>query len=276
MRVVLFGVMVVSAFLNGQANAGALRGSGVDPMASDPYYTLSPMQTELVSSEETVLTAEEAEKWIARSEIEKNDAPELKNQVWSVGADPLSIIDVVLRAWALVEAGKPVTNVQMKSASALPVLSDGDFRKLVGWMPLRTATYHVFASNGYGLKVVDFTYQVRLMAGGNVRGTGRYIGIASVVPVNTKVLWGFGLESSVNIPQVINMGTEEDPLAGIFIDVNYNIHGTFRDQSETVSYALRGDGYMEDLTEKKVLFEAAERTAVPKKNSVKKIKINGE
>jgi hypothetical protein len=167
---------------------------------------------------------------------------------------PLQILDLAIKFWNIVKDGAPVVNLRNKSASALPMISSGRWESLAGWKGERSITYGVTVTNLYGMETVNLEYTVSMIYGGNVNGIGKYISSARVIPRKVDVLWGFNLDVNVDIPNIYNVATPENPLAAITIDVNYKVSTILRSTAYTKSFEVRGDGMIKSGN--KVLIEA--------------------
>lgn len=148
------------------------------------------------------------------------------------------------KVWKIVEKGKAVVNVKSKTASALP-------QGVTHWTQMRGWKVSSFKSGvtftqPIGGTVIDLKYRITFTHSGSVNGVGRYIGYATVDPeVNAK--WAAPkLDVSVTVPAIFNMGTVEQPIAGMKIDVHIR---TKRFQTyETVdSYIITGSGKVHQL-----------------------------
>jgi hypothetical protein len=74
-----------------------------------------------------------------------------------------------------------------------------------------------------------------------------------VIPKKVDVLWGYNLDVNVDIPNIYNVATPENPLAAITIDVNYKVSTILRSTAYTKSFEVRGDGSIR--SENKILME---------------------
>lgn len=171
--------------------------------------------------------------------------------------DPLSIAGIALKIWDIVQDNRAVLNVESLNVKALPVLAKDRWEALTGWKPEHGVEYTLELSNFYGITVVKMKYEVNLIYGGNVRGVGRYIASARVIPRHIDVLWGFGLDVKVRETAVQNLGTEKNPFASIKLDVSIGYGSILRQMSDTISYQLDADGAIHDLTGGKSYFTAS-------------------
>ncbi|NDG84043.1 MAG: hypothetical protein EBX52_03275 [Proteobacteria bacterium] len=168
--------------------------------------------------------------------------------------DPMSIADIALRVWDIVQDNRAVLNAESLNVKALPILAKDRWEVLTGWKPEHGVEYTLELENLYGINVVTLKYEVNLIYGGNVRGVGRYIASARVIPRHIDVLWGFNLDVRVRETAVQNLGTEKNPFASIKLDVSLGYGSILRQMSETISYRLDANGAIYDLTSGKSFF----------------------
>jgi hypothetical protein len=167
----------------------------------------------------------------------------------AVGTDMLSIgeiINIGKTIWAIIEAGKPVTNSKFDTANALPGGAKC-WTELQGWSAPQYKTYNVQYKNGFDMTVVDFTYRVIYTTNGNVNGVGSYITNATVIPASLNVAWGFQFNVQANVPAVTNIGTSQNPLAAMQINLHWSVDSTITHDEKTQSYFITGDGGFQTL-----------------------------
>jgi len=162
--------------------------------------------------------------------------------------DPMSIADIALKVWDVIQQNKAVLNVSTQNVKALPFLAKDHWESLTGWKPEHGVQYSLILKNLYGIKVVELVYDVRLIYGGSVRGVGKYIASARVVPKFIDVLWGFNLDVSAREVAIQNLRTESNPFASIVLEVGLSYGSILEKTSETVTYRLNADGEIQDLT----------------------------
>ncbi|HEX7674869.1 MAG TPA: hypothetical protein VF412_11895 [Bdellovibrio sp.] len=156
------------------------------------------------------------------------------------------IINIGKKIWAIVEAGKPVVNVQMTTANALP-RGVTCWTDMSGWSVPKSKSYQVQYENAYGMTVVDFTYRVMFTANGNVDGIGKYITNATFVPANLSVAWGFKFDATANVPAVFNQGTKQDPNAGMQMNMQWRVDSPLAHEESTESYFVTGDNKLIEM-----------------------------
>jgi len=168
--------------------------------------------------------------------------------------DPLTTVDIVVdkiinigkKIWNVVLAGKPVVNLKTDVATALP-MGVTNWTAMESWSAPRSKTVEVSYKNPYGMTVVSLRYQLIYLAGGSVNGKGKYIGYATIQPTHVSVLWGWTLNAQSSVPAVYNMGTADAPVAGMTLQLNWQV-GTALNRRETaVNYAITGEGQLTQL-----------------------------
>jgi hypothetical protein len=158
------------------------------------------------------------------------------------------VINMGKKIWAIIEANKPVVNVQTDSANALPEGSKS-WLNLQGWQAPVARVYRVNYTNVYGMNVVDFSYRVQFTAGGSVGGKGRYLAQVSVMPANLDVAWGYQFNMTASVPTVTNAGTTADPVGAANVVVTWKIDTVMKHSEESQSYYVQGDGKFLDLSQ---------------------------
>ena len=130
------------------------------------------------------------------------------------------------------------------SASALPSgITCWD--QLAGWRPTRSETYDVVYKNLYGIKVVNVRFHIVYTYGGQYKGQGRYLTNATIRFGKVDVLWGYIFNANVEIPQVVNMGTEANPLAGMEMTLKWSVKTrpiSLKKSISSMSFFVSGDG----------------------------------
>jgi hypothetical protein len=156
------------------------------------------------------------------------------------------IINIGKKVWAIVELGRPVVNVKTDVATALPK-GAVDWLSLDSWQAPESRTYSVTYLNAYGTRVVEFTYRVLYIYGGSVNGQGKYIGYATLVPVELNVQWGFKFNAEANVPSVFNVGTRAEPVGGMQLNMKYHVDTVMSHVEQSQAYFIDGKGTFKKL-----------------------------
>ena len=155
------------------------------------------------------------------------------------------------KIWPIIEAGKPVLNVDMGAPiSVLPRAEDGDaiaFYNMDSWNMPKAKTYKVEYTNGFGMNVISFDYTVNFQYGGKYQGVGSYITGLNVQASNTTVSWGFNFSATSQLISIVNHGSLEDPVAGATIRIDYTAKSILRQISTSESFHVNGNGRIKAL-----------------------------
>jgi hypothetical protein len=151
------------------------------------------------------------------------------------------VINIGTKIWNVVEKGRPVANYSGVKANALPQ-NTLRWDQLTNWQTPRSKVISVTYKNLFGMEVVRFSYRVVLLYGGSVGGVGRYIGYASVEPIEITTAYMYTFNAKANVEAVFNMGSTQDPLAGMILNINWTVETVLKKTAETHTYTLDGSG----------------------------------
>ena len=155
------------------------------------------------------------------------------------------------KIWPIVEAGKPVIQVDMASAiSVLPKNLEGElveFYDMYSWSMPRAKTYKVNFKNGFGSSVISFDYTVNFQWGGQYEDKGAYITGLNVQASNVSVSWGFEFNASSELVSIVNHGSKDSPIAGAGVRVSYKAKSILREIQTSESFHVTGDGKIQKL-----------------------------
>ena len=184
------------------------------------------------------------------------NAPNLSpiNPVDANPLNPIDYIDVVVdkiinigkKIWAIVDAGRPVVNVKVDTANALPA-GVRCWDELEGWQAPISKLYQMSYENGFGANVVTYNFRVSFISGGTYKGQGQYITLASVQPAKIDVAWGFNFDAVATVPMVFNQGTKVAPLAGMQLAMNWKINTVVQETQQAENFFINGAGTLQKL-----------------------------
>ncbi len=157
-----------------------------------------------------------------------------------------TIINIGQKIWTIVEAGKPVVNVELNSASAMPV-GIKTWQQLSGWKMPQSKSFRVHYTNLFGMNVVDFSYRLMFTFGGHYNGQGHYVTGATILPSALDVAWGYSFKANVEIPTVINMGSVENPIGGVQMNINWVVGTVLKHSQTRASYFVDGLGHLKQM-----------------------------
>ena len=157
-----------------------------------------------------------------------------------------AIVNMGDKIWKIIESGKPNLNVESTSANALPS-GVRCWDELAGWQFPKVRRYSVGYKNYFGMDVVKFDIKVLYFYGGHVDGKGKYLTNIKVVPENVKVFWSFNFDAVARVPQVVNLGTKADPIAGALIEVEWQVNSKVAANKMGLNLFVSGDGTLQEL-----------------------------
>lgn len=170
--------------------------------------------------------------------------------------DPLGMLDIIVdqiintgrKIWAIIDAGRPVVNMKVDVAHALPkgLMCWAD---LTNWKQPVSKTYRAQYVNGFGANVVDFSFRLNYIYGGSYKGQGQYIANASVAPVKLDVAWGFTFNANAEVPIVFNQGSSDQPLAGMQVNIKWSVDTAIKHSESTEMFFAGGDGTFRRLVD---------------------------
>lgn len=172
---------------------------------------------------------------LARSNFEALDPVNARLNQIDMAVD--KIINIGTKIWNVIEAGRPVSNYQRAQANALPE-GARSWQQLENWQRPTSKVFGVTYKNLYGMEVVKFVYRVILLYGGSANGTGRYIGYASVEPVEINVAFMYSFNAAASVPSVYNMGTRAAPVAGMLLNMNWTVETVLKKSTNGAAFSV--------------------------------------
>ena len=159
------------------------------------------------------------------------------------------IVNLVDKIFTIIAKGQPVVNINVNYANAVPY-GISHWTQLQGWKAPMTKRYGFYCKNLYGMKVVDVEYQVHYTYGGNYNGVGKYLTGVTVEPLKVDTAWGYNVDMVAEVPDstITNVGTAENPIAAMQVQLRYKIHTIIKDSQEKEIFYVRGDGQFKRLT----------------------------
>jgi hypothetical protein len=204
--------------------------------AADPYFTFGEPEIQEIADDASMTIAPMVSPdgdWLG----DLNEANVAIDQIINMGK----------KVWDIVEANRPVVNIQTDTANALPRGVE-TWQSLQGWQVPTSKVFRISYKNGFGSKVVDFSYRVLYTHGGNVNGKGAYLTNVTVIPANLEVLWGYTFNMKASVPSVTNVGTMSSPVGAAQMLIEWKVDTAVKHSQRTASYYMQGDGVFKDLS----------------------------
>lgn len=166
-------------------------------------------------------------------------------EVISIGE---GLVALGTQIWDIVKDGEPNIDIKMATPiSVLPYMSDGKnyviaFHKMDQWLPPVAKTYEVAAKNAYGSTLAAFKYNIVYQYGGKSEGKGSYLAGLHILASSVETKWGVSFNASSELKSVTNLGTIEDPIAGVVIQLDYEFGTVFSKVSKSETFYVTGEG----------------------------------
>ena len=157
----------------------------------------------------------------------------------SAGLD--DIISVGSKIWKIIEDNKPVVTVDIPTVNALP-RNGTCWLDYDHWQAPRALTYEVVYKNLFGISVVTFRFRLQYTYGGGMNGRGQYLANVTVKPATIDVLWLYAFNAKVEVGNTVNMGTKDDPIAGLELNLNWQVKTAVSEEDRSMQFFVQGDG----------------------------------
>ncbi|OGS06647.1 MAG: hypothetical protein A2270_01330 [Elusimicrobia bacterium RIFOXYA12_FULL_51_18] len=158
------------------------------------------------------------------------------------------IVNLAEKIWNILDKNRPVVNITTNYANAVPS-GTTHWTQLQGWKKPSTKKYAFSMKNGFGTEVVKVTYQVHWTHNGNLQGKGKFLTGVTVEPLNVVALWGYKVDLVAEVPDstVANVGTHEDPIASMQVQLKWKVSTIIQSTDQKVIYYVQGDGLMQEI-----------------------------
>lgn len=151
------------------------------------------------------------------------------------------IVAIGEKVWEIVQANKPVVNIETPVAHALPRGLEC-WSDLEHWQAPRTQSYEVVYKNGFGMEVVKFRFRLHFTYGGGKAELGQYLANVTVLPSEVNVMWGYTFNARVEVAQAVNLGSHANPIAGLEMNVRWNTKTVLKETDNSFHFFVQGDG----------------------------------
>ncbi|MBP7795247.1 MAG: hypothetical protein KA059_00500 [Elusimicrobiales bacterium] len=158
------------------------------------------------------------------------------------------IINLAQKVWDIIKENQPVVDISVNYANAVPY-GLSHWTQLQGWSRPATKKYSFFAKNKMGTDVVKVTYQVTYTYGGNLNGKGKFLTGVAIEPINVETAWGYKVNLKAEVPDstIANVGTSDDPIAAMQVQLKWIIHTPLQDTQQKAIYYVQGDGLIQEI-----------------------------
>lgn len=199
---------------------------------NDDYFTIDETSFKIEQIDSGILSNEEFKEIF--DDCSEDTDQQLQGDIWD-------IINIGKDFWRFIEDNQASSEVNESSANALPagVLCWG---QLESWVAPQYKTYQMTYENKMGMEVVNLDFRFIYSYGGSIDGQGAYLANVTMTPMSIDVSWGFSLIADIEAGDAINVGTREDPNAGLEMSMKWKISSVFQSSHGQVRYYVQGDG----------------------------------
>lgn len=180
------------------------------------------------------------------------------------------IVNLMEKIFGIIEKNQPVVNLNVNYANAVPY-GTSHWTQLQGWSKPSTKRYAFSMKNAYGVDVVKVTYQVHFTHSGNFQGKGKFLTGVTVEPLNVETAWGYKVSLTAEVPDstIANVGTHDDPIASMQVQLKWTVHTVIKDIQSKAIYYVQGNGLIQEIgTPFKNAAEARTAAQMEKVNSM--------
>lgn len=151
------------------------------------------------------------------------------------------IVRVGEQVWKIVENNKPIVEFKGPVVHALP-RGLRCWSELENWQAPVTRSFEVVYVNGFDIEVVKLRFRLHYTYGGGKAGMGRYLANVTVMPAELSATWGYKLNASVETGETVNLGTRSNPVAGLEMNIKWNVSTLAKESKNTFHFFVQGDG----------------------------------
>ncbi len=151
------------------------------------------------------------------------------------------------KIWDFILTNKPNAEYEVFKTSVVPS-GITSWAQLQKWSKPVSKVYRVEFTDLLGRSAGGFDYRITYFHSGVYKDKGKFLGQISVVPTNIHLKTGRTLKMKVELASVLNFGSEENPVAGAQIIINWNSPTTTRYEMYSAEYMIYGTGEIEDLS----------------------------
>ena len=155
----------------------------------------------------------------------------------------IDFIEVVgQKIWAIVEEGKPVSEIKTKSVDVYP--QNLGWQDMANWRHSTTAAITVVNTKHavFGHQAVKLDITPSCFYGGNYQGRGMFLKDCKLRPSYAYVDWLHNLEVDVIATEPHNIGTIESPIAEVSLTADIKWWTVVQSWSRRAKFIFSGDG----------------------------------
>lgn len=181
------------------------------------------------------------------------------------------IVNLMQKIFNIIKENQPVVDITTNYANAVP-FGTSHWTQLQGWNKPSTKKYAFSMKNKFGSEVVKVVYQVHYTDNGNFQGKGKFLTGVTIEPISVTTAWGYNVTLVSEVPDstIANVGTHDDPIASMQVQLKWTVHTILKDVTAKNIYYVQGDGFLQEIG---TPFENAKNAANQKKMDAVKVDI---
>lgn len=177
-----------------------------------------------------------------------NERAEQVGNVIGIGKDMVALGEAI---YELVKKGKPTNTTEYAPISVVPrdpvTKEYFDPFELENFSTPVEKNFVTKIKNSSGTEVVSFEYKVIYSHGGSLNGIGKYLTSVMIVPASVRTTFGWDFNASMKLGGIMNNGTKANPVAGVIINLKYQINSWSVAYERTDSIYINGRGEMKNM-----------------------------
>ena len=237
----LFTCLLLSALISGsQAQA---KPSDVVAFAETEEYTITVTEID-VPAEHRRFFSELAD----RVPTFQETAPGSKFSI----PNPMDIgnwVNLGKQIWDIITGLAGTMKIEpMVGVGVVPEGAGSSFTAMSGWKTAKPKSYRM-EIQGQFANAFRFQYTVGYNYGGKHQGKGQFLANVAVVPFDAKCGWTWNCVATVNVGSAINVGTDDEPVAAIPLNMIVNIQGKVNAKAMGAQFMVHGDGRLEQTVQ---------------------------
>ncbi len=110
------------------------------------------------------------------------------------------------------------------------------------WKQAKSKNFKLTLQSAFEIKTTEITYSIRYLFGGQYKGKGKYISGLMITPVEVRFLQGVKIDFQTSIVSITNIGTDEDPIVHLTIELILHVKSLFYDKLFVHQFNIDGNG----------------------------------
>lgn len=177
-----------------------------------------------------------------------NDRVDQGGKVIQAARDLVALGEAI---YELVKKGKPSNTTEYAPISVVP--RDPISKEYIDPFDLENFSMPVEKSfvtkikSSNGTDAVVFNYKIIYAYGGSWNGQGKYLTSVMVVPSSVRTSYGWDFNATMKLGGILNNGTKANPIAGIIINLKYQMNSWTAAIERTDSIYINGQGDLKNM-----------------------------